>query len=477
MAPIPKKNLAKRSFDSHFIRQMKIKRRKGAFIWMLRSLVFSSILLCLIHPRLKAVSILNVSPLLFVADLSNVLKSFVSNLYALRYWLLLSPVLILICCCFIKRFFCRFICPLGFIVDVVALIRKKVFSNRLLRYGLVFNPRYLASFFAFFWACCVLVNLFLPLTSDLYPSPLVFDPLAIISRAIVFLAHAIIPLLALLFCFCLSPMLWRFQICPCGLFQELLFLPKRLIKKLCSRSHDSSNISLNENTHPVPTKNSCRHSATRRSFLALIGNIFLFGPALTCLKKAPAILLPSVFLPPSALKKGMFSLKCSRCGNCIRKCPTGILHFPDLAPQDSSLPLIPQTPIIDFTKGKGYCASDCVQCGQVCPTGAIRKIGEDEKSNYPIAKLQIDIQHCMLYYDQECSICRRECPYEAIDIIWFDEEYLSLPVVDSVKCVGCGRCVLSCPGEPIWQDETSSDAAVPQFRTKALSLTPLEEQL
>ena len=463
------KNLSKRSFDSQFIQQMKKKRRKGAFVWILRSVVFSCILCCLITPQLKTLVILDVSPLLFVSDLPDVLKALANNLYTLHHWFLLSPVLILLCCCFIKRFFCRFICPLGLIVDVFALFRKKFFTKRLLRYGLIFNPHYLASFFTVFWACCIWVNFSSFPFIDLFPSPLAFDPLAIISRTITSLAHSIVLLAILFLGFCLSPMLWRFQICPCGLFQEILFLPKRLIKKIYTRKDSSNNVSSTEK-FLLQTKNSLRDVATRRSFLGFFSSLFLFGSAFAYLKKLPKHIFPPTFLPPGSLKKELFSLKCSRCGNCVRKCPTEILLFPNIDTKSSSLSLVPQTPIVDFTKGKGYCASECVQCGQVCPTGAIRKINAHEKFKYPIARLQIDIQHCMLYSDQECSICRRECPYDAIDIVWSEEEYLSLPVVDSVRCVGCGRCVLSCPGEPIWQETTSP----PPNSPKALSLIQVE---
>ena len=463
------KNLSKRSFDSQFIQQMKKKRRKGAFVWILRSVVFSCILCCLITPQLKTLVILDVSPLLFVSDLPDVLKALANNLYTLHHWFLLSPVLILLCCCFIKRFFCRFICPLGLIVDVFALFRKKFFTKRLLRYGLIFNTNNLASFFTVFWACCIWVKFSSFPFIDLFPSPLAFDPLAIISRTITSLAHSIVLLAILFLGFCLSPMLWRFQICPCGLFQEILFLPKRLIKKIYTRKDSSNNVSSTEK-FLLQTKNSLRDVATRRSFLGFFSSLFLFGSAFAYLKKLPKHIFPPTFLPPGSLKKELFSLKCSRCGNCVRKCPTEILLFPNIDTKSSSLSLVPQTPIVDFTKGKGYCASECVQCGQVCPTGAIRKINAHEKFKYPIARLQIDIQHCMLYYDQECSICRRECPYDAIDIVWSEEEYLSLPVVDSVRCVGCGRCVLSCPGEPIWQETTSPPLNSP----KALSLIQVE---
>ena len=225
MKPYSSNNLSKRSFDSQFIQQMKKKRRKGAFVWILRSVVFSSVLYCLIHPLLKTPVILDVSPLLFVSDLPNVLKAFVNNLYALRHWFLLSPVLILLCCCFIKRFFCRFICPLGFIVDVVALIRKKVFTKRLLRYGLIFNPHYLASFFTVFWACCIWVNFSGFPFIDLFPSPLAFDPLAIISRAITSLAHSIVPLAILFFAFVCRPCYGAFKYALADYFRKSSFYP------------------------------------------------------------------------------------------------------------------------------------------------------------------------------------------------------------------------------------------------------------
>jgi formate hydrogenlyase subunit 6/NADH:ubiquinone oxidoreductase subunit I len=131
-------------------------------------------------------------------------------------------------------------------------------------------------------------------------------------------------------------------------------------------------------------------------------------------------------------------------------------------------------PRLVFDAG-AFCEKDCVACSTACPTGAISPLTLDAKKRLKIATVDFKVEHCLIYYQQECAICRRECPFEAIDFVWNEEEYASLPVVDAEKCVGCGRCVAFCPGEPIFQEFTDPakfDADAP--RPKALVLRPTD---
>ena len=46
----------------------------------------------------------------------------------------------------------------------------------------------------------------------------------------------------------------------------------------------------------------------------------------------------------------------------------------------------------------------------------------------------------------ECLVCKTQCPYDAV-LFRFRaaERAVGLPVVDSEKCNGCGRCEDKCP--------------------------------
>ncbi|GHT26556.1 hypothetical protein FACS18942_04230 [Planctomycetales bacterium] len=62
-----------------------------------------------------------------------------------------------------------------------------------------------------------------------------------------------------------------------------------------------------------------------------------------------------------------------------------------------------------------------------------------------LAAAVFDFPNCLLYEDTECTICERECPYEAIEYIWSEKEYRKIVVIDKAKCTGCGKCIATCP--------------------------------
>src|SRR5678809_1164218 len=80
-----------------------------------------------------------------------------------------------------------------------------------------------------------------------------------------------------------------------------------------------------------------------------------------------------VIRPPGSVEEREFLERCIRCAECMKVCPNNALHpaFFEAGVEGLWTPiLIPRI---------GYCEFSCVLCGQVCPTGAIQKITEDQK--------------------------------------------------------------------------------------------------
>ena len=77
--------------------------------------------------------------------------------------------------------------------------------------------------------------------------------------------------------------------------------------------------------------------------------------------------------PPGSLTEDEFLGRCIKCAACMRVCPTNVLQPALLEGGIEGL----WTPILK--NQLGYCEQNCVLCGQVCPTGAIRSISVQEK--------------------------------------------------------------------------------------------------
>ena len=75
----------------------------------------------------------------------------------------------------------------------------------------------------------------------------------------------------------------------------------------------------------------------------------------------------------------------------------------------------------------------------------------------PIGVAKLEAPLCLLYDDRECDICAKACPFEAIEIVWNQEEYIALPQVEADKCPGCGACEVICPGTNDWERENADD--------------------
>ena len=157
--------------------------------------------------------------------------------------------------------------------------------------------------------------------------------------------------------------------------------------------------------------------------------------------------------PPGSVPEDRFLQLCVRCGQCIKVCPNNVLQPAGFEHGFNGL----WTPkvVADWSG----CEPSCNNCGQVCPTGAVRALTLDEKRAARIGLAQVDQHTCLPYAGQgSCQLCVDECRmagYDAIEFIRVGGELDErgepvegsgrlAPVVREDRCVGCGLCQMRC---------------------------------
>ena len=145
---------------------------------------------------------------------------------------------------------------------------------------------------------------------------------------------------------------------------------------------------------------------------------------------------PAAVLPPGAVDRKVFNVKCVACGLCITNCKGNCLSA------STNLKRFGQ-PEMDFRRG--YCLLGCnYSCGHVCPTGAINWIPRLARKNVHMGHAIWKKDICIRTTDGvECTACSRKCPVGAIHIVE------GFPVVDKAVCIGCGACEHVCPARPM----------------------------
>ncbi len=136
---------------------------------------------------------------------------------------------------------------------------------------------------------------------------------------------------------------------------------------------------------------------------------------------------PMLIRPPGALEEKEFLKRCIKCGQCMRICPTNVIH-PDI--YKSGLEGL-WTPTLDFRIGTSGCQVTCIACGNICPTAAIRPISLEErrgikqfsqKGPIKIGTAFVDRGRCLPWsMDKPCIVCQENCPVSPKAI--FTREY------------------------------------------------------
>ncbi len=125
---------------------------------------------------------------------------------------------------------------------------------------------------------------------------------------------------------------------------------------------------------------------------------------------------PGLVRPPGALPEKAFLSRCIKCGQCMRVCPTNVIHPAGLQGGLEGL----WTPVLNFRMGTSGCQFNCIACGNLCPTAAIRPISMDErlgKDRYAeqgpikIGTAFIHRGRCLPWaMDRPCIVCQENCP-------------------------------------------------------------------
>jgi ferredoxin len=325
--------------------------------------------------------------------------------YAGLFWTI-PPLAVLALAVWKGRFFCQWLCPLGTIyalpnmtgksrcggtaaspstgIEADAPPKKNILPVRL-------NA-------AVFW---------IVISSAVFglPALLLLDPLSTLSRIGAWSAWVpglLIPIFLLLSFF--QPQVWCTHLCPLGYCFDL-----------------------------ANVKNSKRvFNRDRRQFIAGLG--IGIPAALLLPKLAKAKAKPSV-LPPGAT--GEFAGTCTRCYACVSACPAGIIRVKRGGGLSELF-----MPELRFDRGA--CEESCNQCSQVCPTGAIRRLSDDEKWRRQIGAAKVEKEKCLAWTDNEyCMVCDEYCPYNSIDTEWHGD--IACPIVNPAICRGCGACENACP--------------------------------
>lgn len=328
------------------------------------------------------------------------------------------------------RWFCRHLCPVGFILDMLGY----------------FNRRYPRSYKRVPPIGRWLVMLAAGTAAAGYAWFLWMDPLVLFNGFVGVWRHIpvewkdLLPAsgFSLVILFTLwRPHAWCERCCPLGALQELCgragdgvrcFLCKP--SKIAEGGADGNGCSVPAERWPGPI------SKRREVLMILAGGMAIW--VIRYLRGGDSVL---PLRPPGAVDEKYFSGLCVRCGSCMQACPQRIL-IPDLGQSGVGGFL---TPVVDYDRN--YCDEWCYQCTQVCPTGAIRRMTLEEKRDVVMGVARIDRSRCIAWSQQQyCMVCNEFCPYQAIRT----RENLGVPCpeVNATLCRGCGACQSNCPAIP-----------------------------
>ncbi len=290
-------------------------------------------------------------------------------------WLHLIAILVLVLSFVRHRWYCNWMCPTGALCDAV--------SKRGRRMGIVKHIPALGKALAVAGIVAALtgttiLGLLDPISIfNTFFSAFKTQPFSVISLK----AAGLVLLLLLNF---VLPYVWCGKVCPLGGLQDLITRFKRLVFR-------------------------SQHSRFNHSRRLALGAITGFAAGFS-IRTVFSNTRRTVIRPPAALPEAELLASCLRCGNCGKACPTGIIQS-SFDPSDPAGILTPQ---VSFKNG--YCLPECTACGDVCPSGTLKRINRDEKKNHVMGIAVIHVKDCLLTQLKECNQCRNFCSYQAVVI-------------------------------------------------------------
>jgi len=383
------------------------------------------------------------------------------------YWPLLWALVVVCMTIILGRFFCSWVCPFGSIHHFVGFLgnRKKKAAQKiqLNKYRKAQCVKYLVLIVFLFMAAFPSVGATLQ-TGLLDPIPLVTRSfnlvlLPIADKSVNFVSVGgrfyegawlifVLFLTAVLLNLVIPRFYCRF-ICPLGALFGVIdrFALWRIGKKqnecvncrLCEKSCEggcepAGNMRISECVLCFNCLDDCKHELisyqtrpslageetdpdiSRRGFVLSLASGILAVPAVRLGNKLGRNWYHRVIRPPGALAEEEFLTRCIKCGQCMRACPTNVIQPGGI---DGSLENL-WTPVLNNRIGSSGCQLNCVACGQVCPTAAIRpiklseKLGIDEFAQTGPIKIGtafFDRNRCLPWaMDRPCIVCEENCP-------------------------------------------------------------------
>lgn len=347
------------------------------------------------------------------------------------------------------RIYCSAICPFGILQDLAGLIFRR--KNK-------FTPNYPVKYF-------VAALTFGALAGGSAVVLRYIEPYTILGSAITVTVLSLITTVAVLVLMFFKNRFFCTNICPVGALLGLISkfsLNKIYINQslcvscgMCEKNCSSGCINSKEKSIDNETcvkclkclsvcpkggikfgkeqkvKSEVKFSLKRRQLIIGTAVVALFGGMVKAgmvLKDKVVEKIKDIILPAGAESKERFLNKCFNCNLCVANCPSKIL-----VKADESFGAVH----IDYSKG--FCKYDCAKCGEVCPTGAIKRLKLEEKQKTRIAMAMIIEDKC-----NHCGACASICPRGAII-----KQDGKAPVLNAQKCIGCGACKSTCWHEAI----------------------------